>query len=56
VGCVGWQQKKINCPPYGDHGNQFFLVSIEGLLVASFFKNLLEGFAKTCENPSFLGD
>ncbi len=46
VGRVGWRRKKFSCPPYGDHGNQKFLVSIEVWLVASFSKALIEAITQ----------
>jgi hypothetical protein len=47
--------KKIWVPPYGNCGNQNFLVATKGWLVASFLKAFINGFSKTCGMSSFLG-
>jgi len=42
-------------PPYGNHGNQIFLIATKGWLMSSFSKAFIDGFSKTCNMLSFLG-
>jgi len=56
IGICWMVTKTFWVPPYGNHGNQIFLIATKGWLMASFFKSFHWWLFKNMWHAFFLGD